>query len=233
MKRIFSLIFILFTLYAYAQDDCQFFFPKHEGEVVTRGCYNAKGVLQNTIVYKVNHVLTYPSGDEADVSYSFNTASGETIYTGKMVARCVGGEFTVSMEGNISFPIAMQMLNANISLAGDMMNYLKAETPPNKSNTISNFKDATLRLYQKDNKANRAEVLITNRGFAGNDILHTPVGEIECTRIKYDFYIWTPHESEVGYAYEWYAPDLGIVRSEEYNQKDELQSYTDIISIKY
>ena len=31
--------------------------------------------------------------------------------------------------------------------------------------------------------------------------------------------IWTPKETIKGYGYEWYAPNIGIVRSEQYNNK--------------
>lgn len=44
--------------------------------------------------------------------------------------------------------------------------------------------------------------------------------------------IWTTQETIKGYGYEWYAPNIGIVRSEQYNNKKELQSYSVLERIK-
>ena len=198
---------LLVTAGAMAQNqDCAFFFPNQEGEQITRNCYTADGKLTNILVYRVDQAYEYPSGMEVVANYTFADAAGKTLNSGQMVARCSDGNFSMSMGDVATFPTALNMMNADVYMMGDLMNYPDAFSNPMNPGDDDEFDDGTLRLYQKGNKNNRAEISEMN--------------------------IWTPKETIKGYGYEWYAPNIGIVRSEQYNNKKELQSYSVLERIK-
>lgn len=85
---------LLVTAGAMAQNqDCAFFFPNQEGEQITRNCYTADGKLTNILVYRVDQAYEYPSGMEVVANYTFTDATGKTLNSGQMVARCSDGIF--------------------------------------------------------------------------------------------------------------------------------------------
>ena len=87
-------------------------------------------------------------------------------------------------------------------------------------------------VFTKKDKNNRAEISVFDREFVTTETVNTPAGAFYCTKVKYEMNIWTPKETIKGYGYEWYAPNIGIVRSEQYNNKKELQSYSVLERIK-
>lgn len=217
---------------AMAQQDCAFFFPNQEGEQITRNCYDANGNLTNIIVYRVDQAYDYPSGMEVVANYTFTNAAGQTLTSGQMAARCNNGNFVMSMGDLPTYSLAMQMINADVFMMGDLMNYPDAFSNPMNPGDDDEFEDGTLRIYQKGNKNNRAEINIFDRQFVSNENVNTPAGTFDCTKVKYDMNIWTPQGTIKGYGYEWYAPNIGIVRTEQYNDKKELQSYSVLERIK-
>lgn len=217
---------------AMAQQDCAFFFPNQEGEQITRNCYDAQGKLTNILVYRVDQAYSYPSGMEVVANYTFTNPTGQALTSGQMVARCSNGNFTMSMGHVATYPDALSMVNADVFMMGDLMNYPDAFANPMDPGDDDEFDDATLRIYQKNNKNNRAEINIFDRQFVSNESVNTPAGSFYCTKVKYDMNIWTPQGTIKGYGYEWYAPNIGIVRTEQYNDKKELQSYSVLERIK-
>lgn len=206
--------------------DCTFFFPNQEGKQITRNCYTASNQLTNILVYRVDQVYNYPAGMEVVANYTFADAAGKPLNSGNMVARCVDGDFSMSMGGITAFPEAINMMNADVYMMGDLMNYPNAFANPLDPEDDDEFDDGTLRIYQKGNKNNRTEISIYDREFVANESVNTPAGAFYCTKVKFNMDIWTPKGTIKGYGYEWYAPNIGIVRSEQYNDKKELQSYS-------
>lgn len=217
---------------AIAQESCAFFFPNQEGEQLTRNSYTADGKLMNILVYRVDQVYNYPSGMEVIASYTFSNATGKALNSGQMLARCSDGNFSMSMSGAMPFPVAMDMLNADVYMMGDLMNYPNAMSNPMSPGDDGEYEDATIRLYEKGNKDNRAEVTLSDREFVATESVDTPAGPYYCTKVKYDIDIWTPKGKIEGYGYEWYAPNIGIVRSEHYNKNNVLQSYSELSKIQ-
>ncbi len=232
LRNLFLVVATSLATGAMAQDDCTFFFPDQEGQQITRNFYTADGTLSNILVYHVDQAYDYPSGEEVVASYTFSNATGKPLTSGQMAARCNNGNFTMSMGTLPSFPLAMKMIDSDVFMMGDLMNYPNAFSNPMNPGDDNQFDNGTIRIYQKGNKNNRAEVSITNREFVKNENIDTPAGNFQCTKVKYDINIWTPNEKLEGYGYEWYAPNIGIVRSEEYSKNGQLQSYSVLENIR-
>lgn len=217
---------------AMAQRDCSFFFLNQEGQQATRNYYTANGKLTNIFVYQVDQVYNYPSGDEVIASYTFSDATGKPLNSGQIIARCNDGDFAMSMTHLASFSEALDMMNSDVYMMGDLMNYPNVFSDPNNPADDDDFDDGTLRIYQKGNKNNRAEISISDREFVKNESLDTPAGAFYCTKIKYEMEVWTPKGKVEGYGFEWYTPNIGIVRTETYNKQGQLQSYSVLEKLK-
>lgn len=225
IRNLFLLLVAFLATTAMAQD-CTFFFPNQEGQQVTRNCYTADGTLTNILVYRVDQVYDYPSGQEVIANYTFSDAMGKLLNSGQMTARCNDGDFSMSMGHLASFPEAINMMNADVFMMGDLMNYPNTFSDPSDPADNDDFDDGTLRIYQKGNKNNQAEISVFDREFVKNESINTPAGPYYCTKVKYEMNIWTPQGTTKGFGYEWYAPNIGIVRTEQYNDKKVLQSYS-------
>ncbi len=212
--------------------ECTFFFANEEGKVLTRTGYTADGKLSSTLLYRVQKVYDYPSGTEVDANFTYSKADGTLINSGQMVARCQDGNFSMNMNHILSFPVAVTMKNADIYFMGDLMSYPDAFSDPTDPGTTSNYTDGTVRIYDKNNKNNKAEISVTNREYVTTENVKTPAGIFNATKVKYNMKIWTPQATIEGYGYEWYAPNVGIVRTEEYNDNNQLQSYSVLTNIK-
>lgn len=231
LKSLFVLGIMFIATRAMAQD-CSFFFPNQEGEQITRNCYTADGKLSNILVYQVDQIYNYPSGMEALANYTFSNATGTPINSGQMVARCNDGDFSMSMSNVLTFVDALNMMDTDMYIMGDLMEYPNVFSDPDNPGDDDDYDSGTVRLYQKGNKENRAEISISNREYVKNESIDTPAGAFYCTKVSFDINIWTPKGKIEGYGYEWYAPNIGIVRSEQYNKQKQLQSYSVLEKIK-
>lgn len=232
LRNLFLTATLLTATGVMAQQDCTFFFPNQQGEQVTRNCYDANGKLTNILIYEVDQTYQYPSGIEVIANYTFANATGKPLTSGHMVARCNDGNFSMTMSDAATFPVALNMMTADVFMMGDLMNYPNVFSDPSDPIDEDEFDDGTLRIYQKGNKNNRAEISVFDREFVSNESVDTPAGTFYCTKVKYEMNIWTPKGTIKGYGYEWYTPNIGIVRTEQYNDKKELQSYSVLNSIK-
>ena len=184
LKNLLLMGVMLIATSAVAQENCTFFFPNQEGQQVTRNCYTANGKLSSILVYRVDQVYDYPSGTEAIASYTFSNAAGKLINSGQMVARCNDGDFSMSMNGAATFPAAMDMMNTDVYMIGDLMNYPDAMSDPTDPDDDNEFDDATIRLYQKGNKNNRAEITLSDRRFVATESVDTPAGPFTVRKLN-------------------------------------------------
>ncbi len=212
--------------------ECNFYFANEVGKVLTRTGYKADGTISSTLIYRVDNVYDYPSGMEVDAHFSYSKPNGKVLNSGQMVARCNDGNFTMSMNHILTFPDALTMKNAEIYVMGDLMSYPDTFSDIDDPASAAQYSDGTVRIYDKKNKDNKAEISVTDREFVTNEDVTTPAGVFHATKVKYRMKIWTPKSTIEGYGYEWYAPNVGIVRTEEYNDNDQVQSYSVLTSIK-
>lgn len=230
--KIFYVVMIsLFSVGVMAQD-CTFFFPQTQGTQLVRRGYDANGKLQNVMTYKVDEVENIPSGMEVEADYVYTDAAGTVISKGDIEASCQNGEFFMDMKDILSYPAAVSMINQDVEISGDFMNYPDASSDGFGDGSGSYFDDTSFKIYNKKNKKDRINVSVYDREYLTTENVTTPAGTFECTKIKYNVDIDSPKNKKSGYGYEWYAPNIGIVRSEQYDKNKVLQSYTVLEEIK-
>jgi len=89
----------------------------------------------------------------------------------------------------------------------------------------------TVTISNNDMKIMTISVNISNRKVEAIEEVTTPAGIFECYKISYDMstkMLITIKASTV----EWYAKNIGVVRSESYNKKGKLTGYTVLTEYK-
>lgn len=228
-KFLFAALASLFVGATMAQD-CTFFFPQTKGTQLIKKGYDAKGNLKSVLTYTVDEVETIPSGMEVEADYVFTDSQGKVIDKGDLEAFCQNGEFFIDMKEVLNNPTFVSTVNADLAVTEEVINY------PNVSSTTSPndvyFDDAVIKIYSKKNRKDRKKVSIYDREYVTTEQITTPAGTFDCTKVKYRIKSRSPKETIEGYGYEWYAPNVGVVRSEHYNNNNVLQSYSVLEEVK-
>ncbi|MEZ5019147.1 MAG: hypothetical protein R2756_03325 [Bacteroidales bacterium] len=60
----------------------------------------------------------------------------------------------------------------------------------------------------------------------------TPAGTFDCVKVSYDTFSKMAFIKTEGRTVEWYAPNIGIVRSEYYDRKDKITSIHELSYVK-
>ena len=232
VKILYTALISLIAGGAMAQD-CTFFFPQTEGTVWVRKGYDAKGNLQSVMSYQVDEVETLPSGQEVEAAYVYTNPSGTIVNKGDIKAYCQNGEFFLDSKETLSYPGVVSEMNTNVDITENFINYPNPYAANFDKNNVY-FDEASVKIYDKKNRKNRKDMAIKDREFIKTESITTPAGTFDCAKVKYNIATRSPKSKETitGYGYEWYSPNVGLVRTEQYDKNNVLQSYTVLEELK-
>ena len=209
-KVVLNALALLFAAGAMAQD-CTFFFPQTKGTQLVKKGYDAKGNLQSVMTYTVDEVKNIPSGLEVEADYVFKNSAGTVYDKGDLEAFCRDGEFFIEMKETLSNPSFVSTTQSDLAATEAVINYPSVSNAPSNNGDDMYFDDATIQIYEQ---------------------VATPAGTFDCTKVKYKIKSRSPKETIEGYGYEWYAPNVGVVKNEQYNNNNQLQYYTVLEVVK-
>lgn len=221
-KIILSLFALLFVTTGMAQD-CIFFFPQTEGTRMVKKNYDANGNLRGVMTYTIDEIDNYPSGMVVEAEYIFKDSTGTVYDKGDLEAFCQNGEFFMEMKEVFSNPSFVSTRQTDVVSTDAVMNYPNVSASTN--DTIY-FDDAYVQIYSKKNRGNRKNVTVYDREYVTTEPVTTPAGTFDCTKVKYKIKSRSPKETIEGYGYEWYTPNVGVVKNEQYDNNNQLQYYT-------
>lgn len=232
VKVLYAALISLFSGMVIAQD-CTFFFPQTKGSAWVRKGYDAKGNLQTVMNYKVDDVENIPSGMEVEADYVYTDAAGKIINKGDVKAYCQNGEFFLDSQETLSSPGMVSGLNENMDITESFINYPNPYSSDFDSDDAY-FDEASIKIYDKNNRKNRMDMSIYDRELVKTESVTTPAGTFDCAKVKYKLATRSPKAKETytGYGYEWYSPNVGLVRTEQYDKNNVLQSYTILEELK-
>lgn len=231
MKTLFFVLtFIVSSCMLMAQDDCMPFFPSNEGAVLITKSYDAKGGLLNTLSYRISKTYQDTNDTDIDIVFTMTNSKDSLIDTGKLDAKCEDGTFYLTMSNRILSPDAIKMLENDTELVGDFLDY------PNvfNDNYIGNFKTSggTFTIQSKKEKKTFAHITIFGRKYEKKEKITTPAGTFNAAKVTFNFTVTKDKKSVTYKGVEWYAINAGIVRSETYDEKGNLQNYSVLTVLK-
>jgi hypothetical protein len=224
MKKYVLLIAIVScTMFLIAQD-CTVYFPTEEGTELGYTYFSKPGKVESSSKMKI--ISTNNSGGKLKMDIAAETfdAKGKPSIAFNYAVWCDGENFCIDMRS------ALGSMNLT-ELEG-----FKIETTdmqfPSKLNPGQQLSDASIQLSLEGPVPMNMVTNITNRKVESKESVTTPAGTFDCYKITYDMFSKISIVKTEGRVVEWYAPNVGMVRSETYNKKDKLLGFNELTSLK-
>ena len=218
MKYSLSLLFILFYSFSFSQD-CSYIDQLDADDSWTYSTYNAKDKHQSDAEYTVLktrnnsdstiitlHTLTGEKDDEIELTYDISCYKG-TIY--------------LNMEQLVG-PMTQKMKGMEVEIVADAI-----EIPSNPA-----IGDTLMPATVKIDAMMNGKVLFTmtvtikNRKVTAKESLTTSAGTFNCYVIEQTVEVDHMMGKATTSGKEWYSDTNGMIRSENYDKKGKLDSYT-------
>ena len=211
-NRIFMVLLIGFNPLTSRSQECTSYFPMQEGSSFEITNYDHKDKVQGRAEHFV--ISREEQGDEIAVqieSTIFDKKDKE-VTTLEYEVRCKNGVFEFRMPS-----VSMAGAGVDTKVEGDFLD-IPADPYPGQR-----LKDGTIRI--SINEVMNITTTVTDRKVEALEQITTPAGTFDCIKITYS--VETKFMFKItGAAAEWYAPNVGMVRSESYDKKGKLAGYS-------
>ncbi len=226
-KSIFILfLFCLFSNSIKAQN-CNFYYPSKVGTVLEYNHYDKKGKLTGTSEQKVTDIKNTANGMVAEIALKSKDKKGQELFDQNMSVKCENGIFYFSMDNYLNESSMQAYKDMDVSVKGDDLQ-IPADLKPGEE---LNNGSVTMTVENNGMKLMTMTVTISNRKVDALEKVTTPAGTFNCYKISYDAttkMMITIHTKGV----EWYAKDVGLVKSESYMSNGKLAGSTVLTSLK-
>jgi hypothetical protein len=225
-----SLVFVtLFSLLKLSAQDCsQSFYAMKEGTKLMMTNFNDKGKATSTNESLIKSIKADGANYEATIEATVKNEKGKVLAEGKtFTIKCDNGTIKMDISSLMMADFALQMKSMEVSVSGNGIEIPAALT---EGLTLS---DGTTEMKLGSNGMTFMTMKfdIKNRKVEKKESITTPAGTFECFKITYDM------ESKVMFkrsvkVVQWFAKGVGLVKSETYNQKGELEGYTELTTFE-
>jgi len=231
MKKFFLFLSLTFSsaLFLNAQD-CSGFFPTDEGTVMISSNYDANKSLLSTMTYRVGKTYNNALGNSSTIAYVLKDASGKVMDDGNIDASCQDGVFYMKMNNMGMLPEMMGTITDQTELIGDFLDYPNtfADEPFNQTFAMTG---GEFTIRSKADKKADTRVRVYNRHYEGNEKVTTPAGTFDASKISFDFEVTKNNKTMTYKGTEWYGMNAGIIKTETYDTKNNLLSYTELSTL--
>ncbi len=218
MKRLLIILIAFFVVPLNAQEVCSEYYPMQTGTKFQLTSYEKKDKVSAILNYEVKDA----GSDWALLSYDIQDAKGKSLATSEYEIKCVEDGVAIDFKSLGAPGVLDQYEGMEVEVSGTNL-FL-----PNDLIAGRELPDAEMKMAIKMSPITmNMGVWITNRKVTGNESITTPAGTYNCVVMSYDF------ESKMGIKVsgstkQWLAEGVGLVRSEDYNKKGKLLSYTEL-----
>ena len=222
MKSLLSILLLfLFVTNTHTQSTCSTYYPFEEGSSFQITNYNKKGKKETVVNYNITNVT--------ETSAMFNTQildkKGKEITTSNYDIICENDLVSIDFKSMMSPDLFSQYKNIDMDFEGTNIEL------PNNLSVGQTLKDAEMKMTMNMSgiKMNLG-INIINRKVEAQESITTPAGTFDCYVITYDTEMKMGLK-RIGKNKEWIAKGVGLVKSENYNKKGKLISYSELTQI--
>lgn len=224
-KKLFFLAIMAIGLSVAAQD-CNLFIPLEQNKGLQYQNFNRRDRLESTQDIMIREVIHHDNKTEAVVSSKFYDSRDRFLHEGEYSVFCSGDKLVMDMSALFDQEMMQTLEHVSVNMVGDGL------TIPNTISVGDELPDAQLDMELTANnvKISDIKILTQNRKVEEMESITTPAGTFECYKVTYKNIIRThtlgmtvSNNSKV---IEYFAPGVGSVRTEFYDDRDRLQSYT-------
>lgn len=223
---IIALLFILMPYLNIAQDACTAYLPA-EGSKLTYANFDKKGKQTSTTTTSVISVTTKDGATYFRVHQLISTGKKKDDMENDFEYRCEGNNFYIDMNSVLNQEQLKGFDDASIKVKTNSM------IIPGNLEPGMELEDG---LIEMSVYMSPMTTEITARAFYREVVaieeITTPAGTFNAYKIK--GYV----ESKIAFmrfafkTMEWYVQDIGVIRSESYDKKDNLMGYTELQSVE-
>ena len=229
MKKLLllSLTGLFFFSFSARSQDCVSFFPTEKGKKLVYQYYNNKSKPVIKTYYEVKEVEKSDKGLKITARQWMENSEGQMVDTFLLDYYCKDGEFYIDMKSSLSSLLDkyegmdLEVNTKDLALPGQM-----------KEGDVLPDGQATVVVRNNGVKVATASNRISNRKVEGNEKVTTPAGTFDCVKISYTV------EGKVGFVKShgrgavWYAKGIGSVKTENYNKKGKLESWSELVKVE-
>jgi len=230
-KLFFLFIFVFVLILRSFSQHCVPYFPLKRYAKIEYQHFDANNRLILSESLKVIQKEEDSSGEFVKVERESFNSKGTSLGTNYFLSGCQNGAFFIQMKSRLDMKALNSFKNSfknmNINLSEDKIIFPDTFYPGERLN------DATLKIKisSKTITSLRLSIKVYNRKVIGFDKIEVSSGTYKCVKITSDIQMMVP-VSIILHTVEWYAPNIGLVKSNVYTQKNTLSETIMLTGLK-
>ncbi len=219
MIRIFLLLALLTGSITVHAQDCGGYFAFQKGLKFELTSYDKKDKPAALLKYQIIDYKPVNGGTSLVFSNETYDPKGKLLAKGESFGKCVDGNYYTDVR-NISSDMIPKAANLRMDITGDQLTY------PAKLNVGDKLKDASITVKSSLESGMTLMTLTANivdRQVAGMETVETPAGTFDCVKITYTMNMRLMGNRTLK-GTEYLAKGIGVVKSEQVNEKGQKQS---------
>jgi hypothetical protein len=213
MKKI-TVIFMLsgFLIFNLFSQECSFYYPKTKGAILEYKSYDKKNSLTGITRHQVKDIIQNGNSVSATIEVEAFDKKEKLLGTNEFTVRCEGGIYYVDMKNYMNTEALAAYKDMDVSIKSDnleMPSTLKTGDQLNNGSLVITVSSSGVKMMTMTTN-------ITNRKVEAKEKITTEAGTFDCFKISYDITVKMMMTMKLN-AIEWYAKDVGMVKSESYS----------------
>ena len=222
-----SLALSLWFATSLSAQDCEAYFPMNEGAVRVMEMFDKKDKPEGKMTYTVKDITTEDAVTYIHVGMQMEDKKGKEVYATEMTMECEAGVFRVDMKNYMQAGMLPDMGDMEVAVDSRNLEFpsdleVGMELPDGYISTSMSSGGMSLMNMQVD---------VTNRKVEARESITTPAGTFDCYKISQESKVKSIM-SMTTRSVEWIAKDVGVVRSESFDKKGELEHYSILTEFK-
>lgn len=230
MKKIHSvlaaLVFLLNADLAFTQD-CGGYFNFKKGMKVEMTSYDKKDKPTLSTKFEVIDYKPIDGGVSLAFAHEAYDAKGKLVSKSESVGKCIGGDYYTDIR-NINSDVMPKSPDMKLTVTGDQMIY------PRDMKVGDELKNASINVktgFEGGMTIMNMNANITNRKVEAYETVETPAGKFDCAKITYTMNMKFMGNRTLK-CIEYLAKGVGMVKTEQFDEKGNRQTYMVVTKIE-
>lgn len=225
IKFLFVSALLFLTNFAFSQTKCYAYVPEKIGSKWEITSFNPKGKKDNVTKYELLNKTT----SVAKITYEIKAISydkkGEEIFNSSFEASCENGYYSVDMKSILDASLIEAYKDLDVKIESTAF-----ELPDENTAVGTELKDASMTIEVNVGMIIKMNVSIEDRKLDAKEKKTTTAGTFDCIKIGQNT-VMTGIVKMKASSIEWYSEGVGLVRSENYNNKGKLTGYSELTKL--
>nr|NQU89259.1 hypothetical protein [Bacteroidota bacterium] len=211
--------------------DCNFYFPTDEGSVVEQTFYNKKGKPESVQIQKVLEKKDIPGGMAVVVEQTFKDSKGKNEdMKAEFELKCQDGKFFLNMDDftkGMNLESYEESPEMEVTMDTDEI-YFPSDMKPGDI-----LPDASIKVSVATNGFTIMNMTINlkNRKVLAQESITVPAGTFDCFKVSFDTETKAIVKVKIS-TVQWLAEGVGMVKSENYDKRGNLDNYTEMTRLE-